>query len=291
MQIVFHIGAHVTDGERLLRALQKDADGLAASGIAVPPHPTYRRALRDAAQVYNSGASVEGERDKVLAGIGADAGCRRLVLSNPAFICTPNRIFEGREFYALVRLKAQAMDAIFPDDGIVFCLGTRNPATFVPAVFEQARARDVASYLEGMAPTEIRWSSVLSRLRAAVPRAGVVVWANEDTALIWGRILRRMAGLDFAAPLAGDHDLLAEIMTDEGMRRCLGYLNSHPPRNQAQLDRAIAAFLGRYAKPEEIEEEIDMPGWDAATIAAVTAAYEDDLERIAQMDGVEMLVP
>ncbi|GGL65087.1 hypothetical protein [Wenxinia marina] len=293
MNIVLHIGAHVTDGERLLHSLRKNADALAQDGVRVPAHGAYRPALREAMQAVNNGAPIEGQRELLLERVlGADAGaCRRLVLSNPAFICTPSRIFEGREFYALVGMKAQAAQAIFAGDDLQIFLATRNPATFVPAVFTQAKAKNLPDYLSGLDPTEIRWSDVVRRLRAAVPQAKVTVWANEDTPLIWGRILRRMAGLTFPAPILGEHDLLASIMSDEGLKRLLAYLRSHPPQTGAQMSRVVAAFLDKYALPEEIEEEIDVEGWDAATVAAVTEGYEADLAEIARIEDVEMLAP
>ena len=53
---------------------------------------------------------------------------------------------------------AVTLDAVFAADELAFFMATRNPATFVQAVFEQARAQSVESYLGGMPPSGILWS-------------------------------------------------------------------------------------------------------------------------------------
>ena len=75
------------------------------------------------------------------------------------------------------------------------------------------------------------------------------------------------------------------------MARFQAYLGSHPPQSQLQLRRVIAAFLDKYAIPEEIEEEVDLPGWDARLVDDLTRAYEEDVIRIGGMDGVEFVAP
>ena len=42
MRIVYHLGAHCTDDERLMRCLLKNRDVLSAQGIVVPGPSKYR---------------------------------------------------------------------------------------------------------------------------------------------------------------------------------------------------------------------------------------------------------
>ncbi|SHI35758.1 hypothetical protein [Wenxinia saemankumensis] len=302
MQVALHIGAHATEGERLLRSVQKNAEALAAAGILVPPHVQYRRTLRELMQAYAGGTldpstAREGALDAILGAARPD----RLVMANPAFLCTPNRVFEGRELYPMLGLKLRALSAVFAPDRLELFLALRNPATFVPAVLSRAKATSETALLDGLAPAAIRWSGAIARAREAAPGARLVVWAHEDAPLIWGRLVRRLAGRAGAAgaaeggpagsgALLGEHDLLAQIMTEEGLRRYVAYLRTHPPQSAAQSARIIAAFLDKYVRPEEIEEE-DLPDWPEAVIAEVTAGYEADLDAIAAMDGVEMIRP
>ena len=46
MRIVFHLGAHCTDDERLIRCLLKNRGLLAAQGIIVPGPAHYRSLIR-----------------------------------------------------------------------------------------------------------------------------------------------------------------------------------------------------------------------------------------------------
>ena len=290
MHLVQHIGAHVTDGERLIRSLMKNQKPLADHGVRVPVPTSYRRLLREAIQRHlNDGTGAE-ERDPFLDAFLPDRP-ERLVLSNPAFICTPNRIFEGREFYGLAGMKVRALCDIFAGDEVEIFLATRNPATFIPAVWEQSRARSVEAYLDGLDPRQALWSDVVRRIRDLVPSARLVVWANEDTPLIWGRLMRAMAGVPFSEPLDGVHDLVDEIMTEEGRARFRAYLRTHPPQSESQMSRVAAAFLDKYAVPEEVMEEVDMEGWDASVVSDLTRGYEADLDLIAGMDGVTVLQP
>lgn len=289
MRIVQHIGAHVTDGERLIRALAKDAEGLAERGIAVPAPGSYRGDIHGALVALLNGEAPA--REALLAEIPGTVGAERLVLSNPAFICTPTKVFEGAQFYGKAGMKVRALSDLLAPHPVEIFLATRNPATFLPAVFEQARLDTLADWLDGVDPETISWSDLVTRIRAAAPEVPVTVWANEDTPLIWGRILRAMAGVGFDTPLAGAYDLPREIMTEAGGKRLTAYLATHPPATEAQAGRIVAAFLDKYAREGEVVEEVDMPGWDAARVARMTEAYEADLARLSGIEGVTVLAP
>ena len=73
-------------------------------------------------------------------------------------------------------------------------LGIRNPATFVPAVFKEAKHTNFAQFLSGIPLDQIRWSDVVERIREAAPKASLTVWCNEDTPLIWSQLIREISG-------------------------------------------------------------------------------------------------
>jgi hypothetical protein len=131
----------------------------------------------------------------------------------------------------------------------------------------------------------------VGRIRAAVPDVPLTVWCNKDTVLLWGELLRRLSGVGPGTAIEGEYDLLATVMMPEGMKRFLSYMATHPGQTDAQIRRVIGAFLDKYAIPGEIEEEVDLPGWDAQTVDDLTRAYEADVDRIAAMPGVTFLTP
>ena len=281
MDIVFHIGANCTDGEKLIRSLTLNTESLAAQGIAVPNPTRYRRLLRETMEGLGGQAPAPGTRESLLGSILDDPNSTRLVLSNPTFICLPNRVFEGGGFYRVAALKLLALRSLFPQDQIQLHMGIRNPATFVPALWEQAKRTRFAAFMGGIDPTAILWSDVVALIKQTLPDVSLTVWCNEDTPLIWAEIMRRLTGTAATQPMKGEYDLLMSIMSAEGMGRFLKYLGSHPPQTDAQTRRVIAAFLDKYVLADEIEEEVDLPGWDEALVARMTEIYEADIQRIA----------
>lgn len=286
MQIVYHIGVNCTDGERLLRSLMSNAGLLSREGVTVPGPGRYRKLLRETVQNLVGQEPAPGSRDVLVDAIADDADAARMVLSNPAFLCQPNRVFEGGAFYGMAEFKMQSFRALFRGDDLSVFMAIRNPATFIPAVFEQARLPSLPAFLAGVDPLGLRWSDMVARMRAAAPDIPLTVWCNEDTPLIWNELLHRLAGLGEGVAMSGAHDLLATIMQPEGHARFLAYLESHPPASDMQLRRIIGAFLDKYGIAGEIEQELDLPGWDADTVERMTRAYEEDVDRIAAMEGV-----
>ena len=291
MQIAFHIGANCTDEDRLLKSLLKNADVLSGLGIKVPGPGKYRKLIRETLHSLNGAPPAPNARQVLLDAILDEDEPERLVLSNANFICIPNRIFDEGRFYVQAEFKVRSLLELFPQDQITFYLGLRDPATFLPEAYAQSKAPDFASFIQGTPLGDIRWSDVIARIRQNAPAAEVVVWCNEDTPLIWADLIRRIAGIDRMTKITGGFDLLAHLMSADGLARFLAYLRDHPPRTETQKRRIIAAFLDKYTRPEDIETEVDLPGFDAATVQELSLRYDEDVALIARMPGVTLVTP
>lgn len=291
MQIAFHIGANATDDELILRALMRSSGRLAAAGVALPGPGRYRKLLRQTIETLADAAPPEGVRDILIDAITEMSDAHRMVLSNPNFFCSPTGIFAGGAFYGNAAGRMRALRQLFPDDDITVFMGIRNPATFLPALLALSRQKTLAEYLGPRDPRTLRWSRVITRMRDGAPDIALAIWCNEDTPLIWNDILAALAGKDVPGPYEGAHALIETIMQPEGLKRLQSYLDSHPPASPSQHRRIISAFLDKYAIPDRIEEEIDLPGWDATMIADLTRGYEEDVDRITAMEGVTFLRP
>ena len=291
MQIVFHIGANCTDGGRLLKSLLKNAGTFADQGIRVPGPGRFRRLLRETIENLNGGPPAPETRDILIDAIVDDDAITRLVMSHVAFLAVPNQIFVDGQFYAHAERKVAGLASLFPEDELELHIGLRNIATFLPAVFAAAKAEDFGIFLAGADPLSLRWSEFIARIQSAAPNASLTVWCNEDTPLIWAQLIRELSGVDPLAKINGGFDLLSEIMTQDGMKRFLTYLKSHPPQTESQKRRIMAAFLDKYAIPEEIEEELDVPGWDTQIVAELSERYDEDVYRIEKMPGVSFIAP
>lgn len=291
MEIVYHIGVNCTDGDKLVRALYKNAKEMEPHGIAIPGPNSYRRLLRETIQNLGGTPPAPGTRASLLSSILGKTEANRLVMSNSAFIGVPARVFDESALYANVEMKLSTLSMLFEGDDIHLGIALRNPATFVPALWAQVRNRTFDHFMNGVDPRAISWVDLISRIRRVAPDARLSVWCNEDTPLIWGSVMRRLIGGPEGVPLKGEYDLLSTIMSQQGMARFESYLRTHPPQSEMQQGRVIAAFLDKYALTEEIEEEVDLPGWDAHLVDALTRAYEDEVAEIATMEGVEFIEP
>lgn len=290
MEIALHIGATCTEGERLLRSLLRNADRLARAGVAVPAPARYRPALRSAVLARMRGQGHAEARDLLLGAMLDDHEPRRLVLSNPAFLSLPPWAMKGG-FLASAGPKLRAASEIFAEDRVEAFLAIRNPATWLPAVFAQSRGPSFEEFAGGAHPSSLRWSKLVGRLREAAPAVPLTVWCNEDAVLVWGEVMARLAGLAPGEALDGRFDLMAAVAAEDGMERFGRYMAERPGQTPAQERRAVAAFLGRYAMADRVEEEVDLPGWDAGLVEEVTRRYEEDLGRLARMDGVTVVAP
>ena len=145
--------------------------------------------------------------------------------------------------------------------------------------------------MNGMDPEQVRWSDLIVRIRAILPNAKITAWCNEDTPLIWAQLIRELAGVDPLTPITGGFDLISEILSADGKKKFVGYLKTHPPQTETQKRRIIAAFLEKYALNEEIEDIVDMPGWTDEYVERLTALYDDDIEQIERMPGINFIAP
>jgi len=292
MQIVFHIGAHVTDEGALLRSLLRNRDALAAEGVMVPGPSRYRKILRDVMTTLRGQPADPEAREIMLDALVENDGAERIVLFNDSFICIPLRAVENGQLYARAS-KAAWLRNIFPQDEVEFALGIRNPATFLPAVYGALGdgRPEFSEFLDGADPRDLRWSDYIARLRDAVPGCRITVWCNEDTPVIWSEIMREVAGLAPGTEIDGELDIVMGLIHRRGRTRLRAFLEKRPPETEAGRRRAIAAYLEKYFVEDKVEEEIDLPGWTDDLIEEISAAYDDDVEEIARMPGVTFISP
>ena len=290
MRIVYHLGAHCTDEERLVRCLLKNRVPLADQGIVVPSPTRYRKLLRDTAvQLRGAAATIETQA-MVLEQIMDEEATDRLILSWDSFLSFPQWVLRGT-MYAFAGERIRAFTQIFPGIEAEFHLAIRNPATFLPALFDKQKGKTHMEFMEGTDPMGLRWSDVINQVVAQNPGVPLTIWCDEDTPLIWPEVLRAVADMPEDCALEGEQDLLASLMSGEGLTRMNSYLSSHPPGTILQRRKIVSAFLDKFALPERIEVEVEMPGWTEQVVDELTQSYEEDVYRISQMHGVRFIAP
>ena len=291
MQVILHIGAHCTDEDRIVTTLMRNDDLLAEHGSMAPSPTVYRNFLRETLFAMSKASGRRVSRDEVLRELLGDKTTDRLILSNQNFVCQPPRIFDGGEFYRLASKRLADLSQLFEGDELELYLSIRNPATFLSDVYGKIEGKTFDAFLNGVDPLSIQWSDMIYRIRESAPNLPITTWCNEDLPLLWGYLVRDIAGLPYGVRMKGSFAIIREIMSQEGMLRFRNYLAKHPPKNEVHMRRVIAAFLDKYAMDDAIEEEITTPGLSEALLVQMTEAYEEDLYEIERIPGVNFLTP
>jgi hypothetical protein len=296
MRIVYHLGAHCTDEERLIRCLLKNRGLLSEQGIVVPGPNRYRNLLRDTAIALKGQPASTDTQALVLEQIMDEDRADRLILSWENFLSfAPWAVDHGR-LYPAAAERVRAFSQIFPEIEAEFHLAIRNPASFLPALYDRQKSdgkngKTHAAFMKGVNVDRLRWSDVVASILAENPGVPLTIWSDEDTPLIWPEVLQAVSGHAPGTVLEDGDDVLAQIMSAEGLARLRSYLKQHPPATTTLRRKVVTAFLDKFAQADKIDVEVEMPDWLPETVAEITAAYDRDVARIAAMPGVRFLAP
>ncbi len=290
MRIVYHLGAHCTDEDRLVRCLLKNRAILAEQGIVVPSPTRYRKLLRDTATQLRGAAASQDTEAMILDQIMDEASAERLILSWTSFLSFPAYAV-GDTLYAGGGDRLRSYTQIFPDIEAEFHLAIRNPATFLPDLRGRAQGKGHDDILEGIDATGLRWSDTILSIKDANPGVPVTVWCDEDTPLIWPEVLQAVAGHDLSSPLEDGDELLALLLTEAGLARYHAYCQEHPPQSVSHRRRIVTAFLEKFGKPEALLSSVNVPGWTEDLVDDLTQTYLLDIERITRIPGVTLIEP
>lgn len=293
MKVILHAGVHATDEDRLLKCLLRNADDFRKQGTAVPGPGKYRRLLSSALNALTQGPPAPGARDIVVDEIVNDDPDRvnRLIMSHESMFCVPKLSLGAGRLYPRADERLANARRLFVGDDVELFLALRNPATWLPAVYANTPHDRFQDFLNGCDPAYLRWSELIQRISTANPEMQITVWCNEDSPLIWGEIVRAMAGLPSGRKIVGAFDLLNQIMTTEGMQRFRAYLAAHPNMSEPQKRRVMMAFLDKFAITDAVEEELDIPAWSEDYVDVLSELYEQDMDVIAQMPNVTFILP
>lgn len=291
MQVVFHLGAHATDEDRLIKSLLRDGDALSRADIAVPAPNRYRMVLRDALVALRGRPADAALQETILDAATDQDQLRRIVFSHEFFLGIPSRVITPRGFYAQAPAKIAPLANLFPEAEVEFHLALVNPAVLIPGLIARIEGADYHGTMAGQDPLSLRWAPVVRRMIEPAAGRRFVIWCHEDTPLIWPEVLRAVSGLTGAKALAGDLAILSTILPPRALDRLRGFLASRRPQSVAQRRRIYAAFLEKFALPDRIEIETPLPGWTEDLVARISAQYDADVAEIAALPGVEFIAP
>ncbi|KFE34109.1 hypothetical protein [Thioclava atlantica] len=291
MKVVFHLGAHSTDEDRIVRVLAGNPKVLEQYHIAVPPPRRYRMVLRDALVSLKGGPAGQDVQDAILEACTDEPSIERLVFSHEFFLCIPERVVTENGFYVMAPGKLAPLANLFPQSETEFHLALINPASLIPQLAQRLPKASYDQLMAGHDPRDLRWEPVIREMAAAAGGRRFVVWCNEDLPMIWPEVLRSVGGLPETQPLQGELMILEQIMPPDGIARLKEYLQSRPPKSALQRRKVVSAFLDKFVRPEAIEIEAPLPGWTEALVEEITEQYDADVAEIARIPGVEFIAP
>lgn len=291
MKVVFHLGAHSTDEDRIVSVLAGNSKVMEQYKTAVPAPRRYRMVLRDALMSLHGEPAPIEMQDAIIEASTDAPEIERIVFSHEFFLCVPERVITRQGFYTMAASKLDPLANLFPEDETEFHLALINPATLIPQLVRRLPKRSYDEILEGHDPRDLRWEPVIRDMVEAAGGRRLVIWCNEDMPMIWPEVLRSVGGLPEDQRLKGDLILLGQIMRKEGVERLRSYFTEHPPKSALQRRKVISVFLDKYALPEAIEVDAPLPGWTEELVAEITAQYDADVASIARLPGVEFIAP
>lgn len=292
MQVAIHLGAHATSGDLLRHTLLANAETLKSHGLSCVDPDAYRVDLETTTRKFEFAPPPRVQK-RIAAKASSFPDPGRIVISYEDIICPPERVFRNGLLYNAAANVPALLRAMFSQHEVSFFLALRNPATFIPSVFDAClkRPTDLGALLQGANLDLMRWSDVVFAIREAAPDCPLTVWCHEDSPFIWPQLLHAVAGLSDPIPIRGEFDIIKQIMTPEGMQLMLAELSENRPDSMQGLMLVIARFLEDHAIEEEVVQTLDLPGWTPEIVASLTRDYNDDLPEIAAMEGVRMIMP
>lgn len=85
--------------------------------------------------------------------------------------------------------------------------------------------------------------------------------------------------------------MLSTIITKHGLSVLSETMSAQSPLNDLARHELIADIWENHAIVDQVEDEIDLIGFSPALVEQMSRMYDDDIDVIAQMDGVTLLLP
>lgn len=290
MQMVFHLGVHGTDGDRLLKTLLNNRAWLLRHGTEVVPPARHRGLFEEAMMALNGGpATAEMQHIMLDAMLDSDAP-NRVVMSSPLLAGTAPRAVGREGLYPQIGPRVAALANLFPQAQSEFFVAIRNPAVLLTKLLPQI-ANGYEAMMQGCAVQDLRWRDAIRRLVSAAQGRRVVVWCHEDVPMIWPELVRLMGDMPADAPLANALLYMHELLDDDGRAALSAALGGRDQMTIAQRRQICAEILQSHIEPGALDEDITLPGWSQATVDRVTDTYRADVAEIAVLPGVEFIMP
>ncbi|WP_299733507.1 hypothetical protein [uncultured Tateyamaria sp.] len=280
-------GTRFDGGLPLIWSMLAD-EGLDARGIVVPRPKRYRDVLAARVAAFDG---TPASPDELNAMLGLDQldpeRDLHFVLRITDLMQPPPHFCPAGDWFFEAGPRAAHYRSVFAPAPVTFALSLSNPAVML----SQAWSSEEYPGIDVMTPDpfQLHWAVVLRELRESCPEASIIAWTAEESPMIWNRVLQATSQTDADFSIDAQIHVAKILMNEEGGLRLAEYLESHPNMPDALRARVIGIFLKRFAKEDEVETEIVIPGWSDELQAQMDAHYAADLKEVAAIEGVTLL--
>ena len=289
VKFVYHFGAPFSENDQLIWSLRKNSVLLSENGVSAPRPKRFKSLIPTLISGQDGNLPPVEDQESFFSAICSKETIDRVILSNSTFIGSPTWMLADGKFYPNAARNIANIRNLLPGNPCEFFIGLSNPVKCMSAAFGAQTNRSHQQFFNKIELESIRWSDVILAIKEALPDTPISVWCDEDTPILWPTIMRDVSGLNLETPMEGEFDIIRKIMSKEGSDRMEAYLNDRPNLNELQRRRVKAEFLQKFVLSSAVEEEIDLKGWTDATVDALTEIYEDDIERIERMPGINLI--
>ncbi|WP_339692976.1 hypothetical protein [Celeribacter baekdonensis] len=291
-RVHLHIGVHFAGTTRIVESLRQNSQGFAERGIRTPPARLYRQAMTGLLERLDGLPPIETEEIELLDDILQGNTAKAVIMADANWASPLAEALHSDRLYPDIGTRVAPIAELFESSDLRLSMALRNPAAFVQSAQDSGKARGATNaFLRNVQPETLRWCDTVDALRSALPNVPLTLWCEEDTPLIWPRVMRQIAGLPKDATLRGGFAALRDLIQPEGLKRLQVFLAGHPPETDAQYERTVLAFLDKYGKEDALDEPCDLPGWDANVIETVTQHYEDDIAALSARNDITFIAP
>lgn len=293
MRITLHIGAHHTRTPRLVGAMKSSERAFKRLNIATPSPTHYRPIITTELARLDGLPPIVEEEDAVLAQIlGEHVEAENLIMINEDWAGERNTMFKGGQLYTGIGTSVLRVAELFSQHDLHISMAIRNPAFLINAALTApSTPASLNWFLKSNNPMELSWVAPVEQVQKAVPNAQITMWCEEDTPLIWPRVIRKLANVSDDTPVRGALAAVMDSLKPEGVTRFRTFLRNHTLTSSLQYERAVLAFLDKYADESVMTASCNVPGWTAETVHDLSLNYEDDIAALAAKDNVNFILP
>ncbi|SIS80322.1 hypothetical protein [Paracoccus saliphilus] len=291
MQMVFHIGVHGTDDDRLLKTLLNNREWLLKNGTEIVPPSRHSGLFEQALMPLKGGPATVEMEEVILDALLTTDDPERVIFSTPTFMGAVGRIVGREGLYPQIGNRVAALANLFPKYDSEFFMAIRNPATLLSDMLPKFKTGDYNVLMQGRHPLDLRWREAAQRMVQAAQGRRVVIWCHEDVPLVWPEVVRLVGDIAPDAPLKGGMLYMDELLDSAGTEKLRDAMSSRDQLSIADRRALCTQMLQGHSATEALDQDIKLPGWTQELVDEVTDNYYRDVAEIAALPGVEFILP